>query len=55
METTEELREFLYWKLEGTLKKFEYDFQVSPEPIQTLRHTYAQEIVNLVFESLEKK
>ncbi|MCR8648422.1 hypothetical protein [Leptospira interrogans] len=55
METREDLREFLYWKVEGTLKKFEYDFQVSPQPIQTLRHTYAQEIVNLVFESLEKK
>ncbi|EJO69693.1 hypothetical protein [Leptospira kirschneri] len=55
METKEDLREFLYWKVERTLKKFEYDFQVSPQPIQILRHTYTQEIVNLVFESLEKK
>ncbi|WP_206610252.1 hypothetical protein [Leptospira yasudae] len=55
METSEELRESLYWKVEGALKKFEYDFQFSPEPIQVLRHSYAQEIVKLVFESLENR
>lgn len=50
----ENLRETLYWKVERTLKKLEYDFQISPEPIQILRHTYSQEIVNFIFESLEK-
>ncbi|EKR99998.1 hypothetical protein [Leptospira mayottensis] len=55
METIENLRETLYWKVERTLKKFEYDFQISPEPTQVLRHTYSQEIVNFIFESLEKK
>lgn len=55
METREDLRELIYWKVEDTLKKFEYDFQFSSEPIQVLRHTYAQEIVNLIFDSSEKK
>lgn len=55
LETREDLRELIYWKVEDTLKKFEYDFQFSSEPIQVLRHTYAQEIVNLIFDSSEKK
>ncbi|XDD49988.1 hypothetical protein AB3N59_16735 [Leptospira sp. WS92.C1] len=53
METTKDLRDSLCWEVEGTLKKFEHDFQMSPEPIQVLRHTYATEIVNLVFSTLE--
>lgn len=55
MENTKDLRDYLFWEVEKTLKKFEYDFQVSPEPIQVLRHTYALEIVNRVFLALEKK
>ncbi|WP_173662765.1 hypothetical protein [Leptospira tipperaryensis] len=55
METTKDLRDYLFWEVEETLKKFEYDFQVSPEPIQVLRHTYALEIVSKVFATLEKK
>lgn len=52
--TTEDLRNHLFWEVEETLKKFEYDFQVSPEPIQVLRHTYALEIVNRIFARLDK-
>ncbi|WP_165783052.1 hypothetical protein [Leptospira kmetyi] len=55
METREDLRELIYWKVESTLKRFEYDFQFSNEPIQVLRHTYAQEIANLIFDSFENK
>ncbi|AYV56113.1 hypothetical protein CH370_13355 [Leptospira kmetyi] len=55
LETREDLRELIYWKVESTLKRFEYDFQFSNEPIQVLRHTYAQEIANLIFDSFENK
>ncbi|ASV13024.1 hypothetical protein B2G51_17030 [Leptospira santarosai] len=54
LETIENLHESFYWKVEEILKKYEHDFQISPEPIQVLRHTYSQEIVNFIFESLIK-